>query len=97
MQKVAKKVPKNAHHRILFNIEKIFKIEEKLNRQNDIVHAKNCYEAEDKIPQVRRGHHLPLVMVCWQVSYPGATQIHFCNTSVKTNGEIYRVTLNHVK
>ncbi len=59
LQEVAKKVPKNAHDRILFTDEKIFNIEEKFNHQNDHVYAKSCYEAKDKIPRVRIGHHLP--------------------------------------
>ncbi len=96
MHKVAKKVPKNAHWRILFTDEKIFNSEEKFNHQNDHVYAKSCYEAKDKIPRVQRSHHRPLVMVWQGVSYSSAIQIHFCDANVKTNGEVYRAILNDV-
>ncbi len=97
VQKVAKKVPKYAHHRILFTSEMIFNIEEKFNCQNDHVYAKSYYEAKDKIPRVQCGHHPPLVMVWWGVSYySSATQIHFCNAKIKTNGAVYQVVLNDV-
>ncbi len=36
------------------------------------------------------------IVVWWGVSYSGVIQIHFCNNSVKTNGEVYRAMLNDV-
>ncbi len=60
MQNVAKRVPKNIHHQILFTDEKIFSIEEKFDHQDDHVYAKSCYEAKDKIAGVQTGHQHPL-------------------------------------
>ncbi len=37
-----------------------------------------------------------LGMVWWGVSYSCATQIHFCNAGVETNGEVYKATVNDV-
>ncbi len=35
-------------------------------------------------------------MVWWGVLYFGAIQFHFCDSSVKTNGDVYWAMLNHV-
>ncbi len=70
-------------------MEKIFSIEEKFNPQNDCVYARNYYEAKEKAPRVQRAHHPPSVIVWWDVSYFSATEIHFCETGVKTNGAVY--------
>ncbi len=44
-----------------------FPYPEKLNRQNDRVHAQNCYEAREKMSQVTHRHQSPPVMVWWDV------------------------------
>lgn len=77
-EKFLKRFKNNGHRRILFSDEKIFTIEEKINRQNDRVYAKTCYEALEKAPRVTRAHHPPSsVMVWWGVSFEGTTKIHF--------------------
>ena len=88
-KKLLKRFKNNGHRRILFSDEKIFTIEEKFNRQNDRVYAKSCYEAKEKAPRVTRAHHPPSVMVWWGVSYEVVTQIHFCETGVKTSDAVY--------
>ncbi len=37
-----------------------------------------------------------LVMIWWGVLYSRVTQIHFCDTGVKMNGEVYQSMLNTV-
>ncbi len=54
VQKVAKKVQKNAHHWILFPNEKIFNIEEKFNHQNGHMYAKSWMRSKTKY-QIFRG------------------------------------------
>ncbi len=95
-KKLLKRFKNNGHRRILFSDEKIFTIEEKINRQNDRVYAKTCYEANEKAPRVTRAHHPPSVMVWWGVSYEGATKIHFCDAGVKTNAAVYEKMLDDV-
>ncbi len=87
-KKVAKEVPKNAHYRILCTNEKIFNIGKKLYRQND---HESSYE-----PRGLEESSSPLVIVWWGVTFSGATQIHFCDASVKTNDEVYQAMLNDV-
>ena len=84
-----KRFLKNEHCHILFSDEKIFTIGEKFNRQNDRVYARSCYEAKEKLPRVQKGHHPLSVMVWWGVLYCGMTNIHFCESGVKTNGAVY--------
>jgi DDE superfamily endonuclease len=95
-KKLLKRFKNKGHRRILFSDEKIFTIEEKINRQNDRVYAKSCYEANEKAPRVTRAHHPPSVMVWWGVSYDGATKIHFCDAGVKTNAAVYECMLDDV-
>ncbi len=49
------------------------------------------------MPRVQRGHHPPPINNGLVGSFVlGAIQIHFCDTGVKTNGEVYRSMLNNV-
>jgi len=89
-KKLLRQYAKNCHRQILFTDEKIFTIEEKFNRQNNRVYANNSREAAEKIQRVERGHHPALVMVCWEVSYEGVTQLHFCEQGVKTRAVNYQ-------
>lgn len=87
---------KDGYKKILFTDEKIFTIEQKFNRQNDRVYAKSLYEAREKVPPIQRGHHPTSVMVWWGVSYEGVTDIHFCETGVKTSAKVYVKMLEDV-
>ncbi len=90
MQKIAKKVPKNAHCRILFTDEEIFNTKEKFSRHNDCVFAKSCYEVKDEIPKVQRGHP-PLSVICLVGSF-----ILWCNLVYFCDSDIYLTMLNDV-
>ncbi len=59
------------------------------------MYAKSCYEAKDK-SQMFRGVLPSLVMVWWGILYSSATQIHFYDTGVKIDAEVYQATLNDV-
>ncbi len=95
-KKLLKCFAKKEHRKILFSDEKIFSIEEKFNPQNDHVYVRNCYEAKEKAPRVQHAHHPPLFIVWCGVSYFGTTEIHFCESGVKTNGAVYRKMLQDI-
>jgi len=96
VQYFVKTVQKNEHRRILFSDKKIFTIEKKFNRQNDRVYARSRYEAKEKLPRVQRVYHPLSAIVWWEVSYYGATNIHFCENGVKMNGVVHRKMLEDV-
>jgi len=89
-KKLLQQYAKNGHRQILFTDENIFTVEEKFNRQNDRVYARNSREAAEKIQRVERGHHPASVMVWWGVSYEGVTKLHFCEQGVKTRAVNYQ-------
>ncbi len=78
------------YRQILFSDEKIFTIEEKINRQNERVYAHSSKEAGAKVRRVERGHYPSSVMVWWGISYAGVTSLHFCKRGVKTTAGIYQ-------
>lgn len=46
--------------------------------------------AKQNAPRVQRGHHCAQVMIWWNVSWHGVTQIYFCEKRVKTGDRIYQ-------
>lgn len=80
----------NLHRKILFTDEKIFTVEEKLNKQNDRVYATSSKEAAKAAKKVERGHHPSSVMVWWGVSWEGVTTLHFCDQGVKMKAKTYQ-------
>ncbi len=84
------------YKRILFTDKKIFTVEEQFNKQNDCVYARPYHEACEKVPRVQWGYHPAHVMVWWEVSYTGASEIHFCKHGVKTLAKVYQEMLENV-
>ncbi len=68
---------KGKYRKILFTDEKIFTIEQKLNRQNDKVYVQSSSKASEKIPRIQRAHHPSNMIIWWGVSWYGASPIHF--------------------
>lgn len=89
-KRLLKEHANGSYRNILFTDEKIFTVEEKFNRQNDRVYARNSQEAAKKIQKVERGHHPASVMVWWGVAYDGVTPLHFCEQGVKTRAVNYQ-------
>ncbi len=71
--------------KILFSDEKIFTVEEHINKQNTFYYAKNYREVCEKAPGVERAHHPEHIMVWWGVSFVVVTPIHFCYPGIKTD------------
>lgn len=89
-KRLKQRYAENLHRTILFTDEKIFTIEEKLNKQNDRVYASTSREAAQVVGKVQRGHHPASVMVWWGVSWKGVTKLHFCENGVKTSAVVYQ-------
>ncbi len=82
--------------KILFSDEKIFTVEEHINKQNNRYHAKNYHEVRKNAPPVEHAHHTEHIMAWWGVSYGGVTSIHFCDPGIKTDGPVYQKMPNSV-
>lgn len=67
------------YRNILFTDEKIFTIEEHIDKQNDRVYVHNPKESFQK-PK-GPSPYPALVTVWWEVSYYGATKLHSCERS----------------
>ncbi len=52
---------KGKYKKTLFTDEKIFTIQQKLNRQNNRVYARSSSKASEKITRFQRAHHSPYV------------------------------------
>lgn len=64
---------KNGHGPTLFTDEHIFTVEDKCNRRNDRVYARDSREAAEKIQRAERGRDPASAVVWWGVSYEGIT------------------------
>lgn len=70
-----------------FSDEKVFIVEESLNRQND--RLRSSKKALKLVPRGQRVHHFASVMVWSNVHYDDVMSIRFCEKGVKTSAAEY--------
>lgn len=89
----------NATHRsIVFSDEKWFSVEEKFNKQNHRVIAKNIEEANKKGRIVKKQAHPKSTMVWAAITSDGKSPLVFIEKGVKVRGQNYREMLKkHLK
>lgn len=61
------------------------------------MYAKSSIEARDKVFCLQRGHHPNQGMVWFGVNWEhGFTDVHFCESGVKTSAVVYQAMLEKV-
>ena len=78
-----------SYRKILFTDEKIFTVEEKFNKQNDIIYAKNKSDIPLRQSKSKRAHHPSSVMVWVGVSWTGKANLVFVPHGVKVRAKNY--------
>lgn len=74
---------------ILFTDEKVFNVEEHLNRQNDRIYAKSVKDIPPNRKKVKRCHGPGSVMVWAGFSWHGKAPLHFVQKGVKVAAKNY--------
>ena len=80
----------DSHKSILFSDEKLFTIEEKINKQNTRILAEDIVTANSNGRMVPRSGHPASVMVWAGVTSDGKTPLVFIDQGTKINKEIYQ-------
>lgn len=85
-----KRHDKTSIENILFTDEKIFTIEQKINKSNDKVYGKSQILVDKRFKKVTRSHHPSQIMVWAGVSIKGKTPLHFVEPGVKMDAKYYQ-------
>lgn len=92
-QTLLRRFQRGSHKSIVFSDEKLFTVEEKFNKQNVRIIAKNIKEANKHGRIVKRKAHPKSVMVWGAITADGKSPLVFVEEGVKVNAANYRESI----